>query len=102
MTNSKPTKADKKLGACCCNGNLIEVTQTDNPEDLWDWCCTKVYRLNNGEDVWKQINKVHQLALKEQRENLLEAVEDEAMNLNISNEEYAEFIKFLHLLKEKK
>jgi len=60
---------NKKLGACCCNGNLIEVTQkANNLEDLWDWCCTKVYQLNNGEDVWKQINKVHQLALKEQRE----------------------------------
>ncbi len=40
----------------------------NNPEDLWDWCCTEVYQLDNGEDVWKQINKVHQLALKEQRE----------------------------------
>ena len=34
-------------------------------EELWDWCCTEVMRLDNGKDVWKQINKVHQFAKEE-------------------------------------
>jgi len=51
-----------------------EQIKANNLEDLWDWCCTKVYQLDNGKDVWKQINRVHQLALKEQREEFIKTV----------------------------
>jgi hypothetical protein len=48
-------------------------------EELWDWCCTEVMRLDNGKDVWNQINKVHQfskqLSVTETLEKTIEMIE---------------------------
>jgi hypothetical protein len=48
------------------------------------------------------ITTVYNQGLAEGREEILEKVEDEAANLDLSNKEYASFIEFLVSLKDNK
>jgi len=45
-------------------------------EELWDWCCTEVMRLDNGKDVWKQINKVHKFAKEEVKKKCYQEIRE--------------------------
>jgi hypothetical protein len=72
-TSSKQKKSMK---------SVINKKPSTSKEELWDWCCTEVMRLDNGKDVWNQINKVHQFSKASGRE--------EAINYISQNEGWEE------------
>lgn len=49
-------------------------------EDLWDWCCTEVYRLPNGKDVWNKINEAKDARVEQERKRVIGVLEKHIEN----------------------
>jgi len=85
MKQNKPMTAREEFNKKFCfeyqpnksGKNNVRTLEVENPDEIWNWHVSEMKKLleriedcivGGSEDVWKQINKVHQLALKEQRE----------------------------------
>lgn len=66
-TNSENNKKTKSKFPQCSNPAckchiVLDTTNSELAEELWDWCLTEVMKLPNGKDVWEQIMWVHEFS----------------------------------------